>query len=279
MQPTIQPLIYVGCAGWAVPKAFSETFPEDGSHLQRYAQVFNGVEINSSFYRSHQSTTYARWAASVPDDFRFAVKMPRSISHQARLSECGTELQRFLEEVHGLGAKLGCLLLQLPPSLKYSGSVALPFFEMLRRLHQGPVACEPRHASWFVRTVNRQLKDQGISRVAADPACLSAAAVPSGDPATQYLRLHGSPRVYYDSYPDTTLRRISLKLRRPVLHTGRRWCIFDNTALGHATSNALDMIGYLGVGESSTRCSPSIGITDHVVFLTTSERTMSEGRP
>ncbi|OOG52326.1 DUF72 domain-containing protein [Rhodanobacter sp. C03] len=249
MRPTIRPQLYIGCAGWAIPKASSERFPEDGSHLQRYAQVFNGVEINSSFYRSHQPATYARWASSVPGDFRFAVKMPRTISHQARLFECSTTLHAFLSEVHQLGSKLGCLLLQLPPGLAYTASVALPFFEMLRRLHLGPVACEPRHVSWFAHAVDRQLIDHDISRVAADPAPLPRAAVPAGDPALQYLRLHGSPRIYYDSYPEATLHRISLKLRRPASHTAQRWCIFDNTALGHATSNALDMLDYLGDDE------------------------------
>ncbi len=160
MQPQAQPRLYLGCAGWAVPKACSARFPNDGSHLQRYAQIFNGVEINSSFYRSHQPATYARWAASVPDDFRFAVKMPRTISHKARLLECCAALQSFLSEVHQLGSKLGCLLLQLPPSLAYSASVVLPFFELLRHQYQGPVACEPRHASWFVRAVDQRLKDQ-----------------------------------------------------------------------------------------------------------------------
>ncbi len=249
--PSRPPQLYLGCAGWAVPKASSGRFPEDGSHLQRYAQIFNAVEINSSFYRSHRAATYVHWAASVPDDFRFAVKMPRTISHQARLLECDTTLQAFLGEVHQLGSKLGCLLLQLPPSLGYSASVALSFFELLRRLHKGPVTCEPRHVSWFAPLVDRQLKDHGISRVAADPARLPRAAVPAGDPAMQYVRLHGSPRIYYDSYPEASLRRISLKLRRPASHTVQRWCIFDNTALGHATSNALDMLEYLEVDGRS----------------------------
>ena len=239
------PAVYIGCAGWTIPAAHAGRFPESGSHLHRYAQVFGAVEINSSFYRAHRPATYARWAASVPEDFRFAVKMPRAISHQARLADCAAAMQAFLGEDHQLGSRLGCLLLQLPPSLAYSASVALPFFKMLRHLHQGPVALEPRHASWFVQSVDRQLKDHDISRVAADPARLPRAAVPAGDPAMQYLRLHGSPRVYYDSYSDATLCRISLKLCRPASHTAQRWCIFDNTALGHATSNALDMIDYL----------------------------------
>ena len=243
--PTIQPEVYVGCAGWTIPKLSSGRFLEQGSHLLRYAQVFNAVEINSSFYRQHKPATYARWAASVPADFRFAVKMPRTISHQARLHECGAALQAFLSEVRQLDPKLGCLLLQLPPSLAYSASLALPFFEMLRRLHQGPVVCEPRHVSWFAPALDRTLKDHDISRVGADPAPAPSAALPAGDPALQYLRLHGSPRVYRDSYPEAMLRRISLRLSHPAAETTQRWCIFDNTALGHATSNALDLVNYL----------------------------------
>ncbi|WP_425543156.1 DUF72 domain-containing protein [Rhodanobacter soli] len=239
------PAVYVGCAGWTIPAVHAGRFPESGSHLHRYAQVFGAVEINSSFYRAHRPATYARWAASVPEDFRFAVKMPRTISHQARLADCAAAVQAFLGEVHQLGSKLGCLLLQLPPSLAYSASVALPFFETLRHLHHGPVACEPRHPSWFVPAVDRHLRDHGISRVAADPARTPQAAIPAGDPALQYLRLHGSPRIYYDSYADASLCRIALTLRQASSQTTQRWCIFDNTALGHATSNALELIDRL----------------------------------
>jgi len=136
-------------------------------------------------------------------------------------------------------------LLQLPPSLAYQPSVALAFFDELRKVHEGPVACEPRHASWFVPAVDRHLRDRGISRVAADPARTPQAAIPAGDPALQYLRLHGSPRIYYDSYPDAGLRQIALRLHQASSQTDQRWCIFDNTALGHATSNALELIDYL----------------------------------
>ena len=236
------PAVYVGCAGWTVPAAHAGRFPEGDSHLQRYSLVFNCVEINSSFYRPHRPATYSRWAATVPKDFRFAVKMPRAISHQARLHDCAPVLRTFLAQVDQLGEKLGCLLLQLPPSLDYQRPVALAFFDELRRLHEGPVACEPRHASWFVPAVDRHLRDRGISRVAADPARTPQAAIPAGDPALQYLRLHGSPRIYYDSYADASLRQIALALRQASTQTGQRWCIFDNTALGHATLNALELL-------------------------------------
>jgi uncharacterized protein YecE (DUF72 family) len=233
------PSLYVGCAGWSIPAEYASEFPDGDSHLARYAQAFNAVEINSSFYRPHLPATYRRWAATVPKAFRFAVKMPRSISHTARLRDCRPALETFLGDVDCLDGKLGCLLLQLPPSLAFEASVALPFFDLLRRLYEGPVACEPRHATWFHGPVSIALRDRSISRVAADPARLAQAAVPAGDRALQYLRLHGSPRMYYDSYADASLQRIAQRLQRPCKRTAERWCIFDNTALGHATGNAL----------------------------------------
>lgn len=233
------PRIYVGCAGWSILSAHAAAFEAGGSQLERYASVFNGVEINSSFYRPHRPSTYARWATSVPASFRFAVKMPRTISHLARLRDCRTLLEAFLGEIGSLENKLGCLLLQLPPTLAWEPSVALPFFDLLRRLHAGPVACEPRHASWFHPGTSRALRDRGIARVAADPARFPRAAVPAGNPSLQYLRLHGSPRIYYDAYPDALLQRLPLWLQRPNRQTVQRWCIFDNTALGHAVGNAL----------------------------------------
>lgn len=233
------PMLYVGCAGWSIPSAHTASFGNGGSQLERYATVLDSVEINSSFYRPHRPATYRRWAASVPESFRFAVKMPRTISHLARLRDCQALLETFLDEVIQLENKLGCLLLQLPPSLGWEPSVALPFLDLLRRLHDGPVACEPRHATWFQPTTSRALRERGISRVAADPARFPRAAVPTGDHSLQYLRLHGSPRIYCDAYPDTLLQRIPRWLQRPSQQTTQRWCIFDNTALGHAVGNAL----------------------------------------
>lgn len=247
-----RPALFIGCAGWSVPSALAGRFPGDGSHLERYARRFNSVEINSSFYHAHLPATYRRWAASVPQDFRYAVKMPRSISHEDRLLNAAPKLRAFLDQVGELGAKLGCLLLQLPPSLIYAPAEALPFFDLLRRMHQGPVACEPRHPSWFKPSVARALRERGIARVAADPARHPRAALPAGDPHLQYLRLHGSPRIYRDAYADATLQRIAHYLLRPGRGTAERWCIFDNTALGHATANALQLIERLGDDAAKT---------------------------
>src|ERR1700761_7871846 len=109
--------LFVGCAGWNLRKELVESFPLDGTHLQRYAARLNCVEINSSFYRSHRKTTYERWAASTPADFRFSVKLPKHITHVCRLVDVERHIRQFVDETSGLGSKLGPILVQLPPSL------------------------------------------------------------------------------------------------------------------------------------------------------------------
>lgn len=225
----------IGCAGWSIPKAHADAFPTAGSTLERYAQVFDCVEVNSSFYRPHRPATWRRWGDSVPKDFRFAAKMPKAISHECRLRACDGLVDAFLDQTGELGDKLGWLLLQLPPSLVFDATVALPFFERLRERHGGPLACEPRHPSWFRADVDRALRNLQISRVAADPARVARAALPGGDRSRIYLRLHGSPRMYYDAYAPQVLARIARRLRDAPL----AWCIFDNTASGNATGDGL----------------------------------------
>src|SRR4051794_33403918 len=133
-------LVFVGTAGWSLPRAEQPRFPGDGTHLERYARVLRGAEINASFYRSLRPALYAKWAAAVPDDFRFAVQVPKSVTHERRLLDWEELLAAFLDEVASLGEKLGPLLVQLPPSLEYEASLAGAFLAVLRALHDGPVA-------------------------------------------------------------------------------------------------------------------------------------------
>ena len=211
------------------------------SHLQRYATRLRCVEINSSFHRPHRRATWERWAATTPDDFRFAVKAPKTVTHIAKLEEAGSALQEFFESVRGLGEKLGPVLVQLPPKLEFDEGVAQEFFSTLRELHQGSVALEPRHASWFSGSADRLLRGFEIARVAADPPKGSElAANPGGWPGLRYWRLHGAPRTYYSEYEEARLKGFAEQLRsEECLSTEREtWVIFDNTALGHATANA-----------------------------------------
>jgi uncharacterized protein YecE (DUF72 family) len=235
---------FIGCAGWSIPKEEKPHFPGSGSHLERYAARFSAVEINSSFYRPHRTATYARWAASVPADFRFAVKVPKSITHTARLENTSGLIAGFLSEAGGLGEKLGCLLVQLPPSLAFEPKVARDFFKDLRAATRAPVAFEPRHASWFEAPAERLLNKFEVARVAADPAPVPAAAEPGGWHGLTYYRLHGSPRMYYSDYPRGFLVKMAERLAHATSR-GPAWCVFDNTASGFAMPNARELMGEL----------------------------------
>ena len=238
--------IYVGRAAWSLAKRQQCYFPEVGTHLERYAGRLNAVEINSSFYRPHQAKTYARWATCVPAGFRFSAKVPKAITHELRLVAPEPLLDRFLGEVGGLGAKLGCLLVQLPPSLAFDASVARAFFESLRARYAGDLVFEPRHATWFTAEVERLLVELKIGRVAADPPCGGAATDPAGWPGVIYYRLHGSPRIYYSNYDDDYLDALAPNLLAHARSGAPVWCIFDNTALDCATVNALDLLARIG---------------------------------
>jgi uncharacterized protein YecE (DUF72 family) len=231
------PRVYVGTAGWVVPRTSAARCPGDGTHLQRYARVFGCAEINSSFYRPHATATYARWAASTPEDFRFCVKVPKLITHELRLRRTRAPFERFLAESAGLGHKRGPLLVQLPPSFAFDRRVAAAFFAMVRDRFDGLVVFEPRHPTWFNDRVEQLLCQHSVSRVAADPAVTSSAAVPGGWPGCAYFRLHGSPRMYWSSYDAAYLTQLASVVMNAA-ESSDVWCVFDNTALGTAMENA-----------------------------------------
>lgn len=238
--------ILIGTAGWSLPRAEQPHFPSVGSHLERYASEFPAVEINSSFHRSHKPAIWARWRDAVPPDFRFSVKMPKAITHAARLDVSGDVIAAFIDEISVLETKLGCLLVQLPPSLVCDPVVAGRFFDNLKTRSAIPIACEPRHASWFEPGADELLRDSGIARVAADPARVPIASEPGGSRDFSYFRLHGSPKVYYSSYSDEFINHLAGRLQRENEADRMVWCIFDNTTLGAATRNALDLSRALG---------------------------------
>ena len=231
--------IRIGCAGWSIDRQSAPQFPGEGSHLQRYGSILNAAEINSSFYKPHQASTYERWADSVPENFRFSVKLPRTISHQQKLADVEDLLARFAAEAGSLGSKLGCVLVQLPPSLALRLEVAEDFFSRLKNSFGCMIACEARHGSWFADEATELLQRHAITRVIADP--------PAGQPGTYvpttdlvYARLHGSPRIYYSPYTDEYLDQVAAYLK-----DREGWCIFDNTASGAALPNALTLMSKL----------------------------------
>jgi len=221
-----------------LPKGICDV-PASASRLERYASLFDCVEINSSFYRPHRRSTYERWAASTPADFLFSVKVPKRISHEQRLMECGDALEAFGDEIEGLGQKLGIVLLQLPPSLAFAPAQE-EFLAVFRRRFSVPLVCEPRHRSWFAAEASRLLDAYSISRAAADPAIVPAAAKPHAAGGVAYIRLHGSPRTYWSAYQEDALGDW---LRVGIDHQNGNdvWIVFDNTAAGAAWTDARQM--------------------------------------
>lgn len=235
-------LTRIGCAGWSISHDAATAAPQfdgPGSHLERYAAVLNAAEINSSFYRPHQTQTYQRWAASVPAGFRFSVKLPRSITHERRLADSADLLDAFAAEAGGLGDKLGCVLVQLPPSLVLDAQAAERLWRQLRERFHCMLACEARHGSWFSDEASALLARHQVTRVIADPPAGKAGPyVPTTDDV--YIRLHGSPRIYASLYSDEQLQQVA-----DFMAGKHGWCVFDNTMSGRQTLQALRLAGLL----------------------------------
>lgn len=231
--------IRIGCAGWTVHSMSATHFPADGSHLERYAAVLDAVEINSSFRRRHRTSTYERWARSVPEGFRFSLKVPKTITHEGRLAASEELLRQFLDEIAPLGARTGPLIVQLPPSLALDVPVAEAFFGGFRARWHGGIVCEPRHPSWFSEAGQKLLEMYRVGRVAADPVLAPGGGEPGGFPGTVYYRLHGSPRTYYSAYGPERVAEYADCLRAAAMTGADTWCIFDNTTLGAAATDAL----------------------------------------
>ena len=234
-------MLRIGTAGWTIARASADRFPAEGSSLERYATRFSAAEINSSFHRPHRLSTWERWRDSVPPNFRFSVKLPKTITHQARLADCSDLIDSFLEQARVLADKLGVLLVQLPPKLELDPTTAGSFFRDLRGRTSAGIACEPRNASWFTDEADALLGALEVARVAADPAICEAAARPGGWSGLRYWRLHGSPVIYRSSYADR-LPAYAKTLAAEAAGREDVWCIFDNTASSAATGDALLLV-------------------------------------
>ena len=230
-------MIWIGTAGWTIPRALANRFPDTGSSLERYAACLNAAEINSTFHRPHRPETFARWAQAVPTGFRFSVKLPRAITHEGRLLDAASPLADFIGLIRHLEDRLGAVLVQLPPSLSFDSDIAGAFFRQFREVFEGPVVCEPRHPSWFGLEAEKLLTREQVARVAADPGRAPEAASPGGWGSLAYWRLHGSPRMYYSDYSTEFLQTLGAIVSASA--SSETWCIFDNTASGAALGNAL----------------------------------------
>ena len=234
---------YVGTSGWSLARSVAPGSAPGLTGLERYAEYFNAVEINSTFYRLPRPSTLERWRDSTPARFRFAVKVPRAIAHEAALDVSAREVSEFCKLMTRLEPKLGPLLVQLPPSLSFDAALARRLFTQLARAGAGQVVLEPRHASWFSPRCEELLIRHRVARAAADPPRGADSLEPAGCRDFAYFRWHGSPRMYFSSYSPEAITALAHQIR--TLGAARSepdvYCFFDNTALGAAAIDALSL--------------------------------------
>ncbi len=236
-------LMKIGTAGWNIPKQFAAAFPAEGSHLERYSRALRAVEINSTFYKPHQPKTFLRWKEETPHDFAFSIKMTKVFTHEKRLNVSRAEISDWLKPMTELGEKFSALLVQLPPSLVFSEKSVELFFRNLRHEFGGLIALEPRNVSW-IEPVALALNDEfDISKVEADPDRCPTPEKELNRSRSRYLRLHGSPRIYYSDYSVKFLERVArdFESHPPCKGEPESWIIFDNTTLGFGTKNAIEL--------------------------------------
>ncbi|MGM0556050.1 MAG: DUF72 domain-containing protein [Myxococcota bacterium] len=159
--------LYLGTAGWAYDDWDGVFYPAGTSstgRLSYYASRFRTVEVDSTFYATPARTTVRSWHARTPDDFIFSAKFPKTVTHEARLADCGTEAATFVDVMSELAGKLGPMLLQLPPSLTVDAFDDLA--RMLEGLPDGHMyAVEVRHRSWLNQEYADLLKRWNVAMV------------------------------------------------------------------------------------------------------------------
>jgi uncharacterized protein YecE (DUF72 family) len=163
--------VLVGTSGWQYRDWRGRFYPEQLAQrywLEHYASRFSSVESNNAFYRLPDPATFEAWAQRTPDDFVMAVKASRFLTHVKRLREPAEPVRRFLDHAGHLGAKLGPVLLQLPPTLKADAGLLR---EAIGQFPAGiRVAVEPRHPTWFSDEVAAVLRERDVALCLADRA-------------------------------------------------------------------------------------------------------------
>jgi len=229
----------VGTSGWQYKHWKGRFYPKElpvSRWLEHYTKYFDTVELNNPFYRQPERKTFERWRRSVPDDFVYAVKLNRFITHIKRLNIERNSVERSYGTLAGLGPKAAVVLVQLPPRMKFDEERAERFFRMVaprRRRH----AIEPRDASWFNRDALAFRRRRKIALVIGEtPRWPTHVAVTSD---LVYLRFHGPERLYASNYSDDQLREWAGRIRAWRGEGRDVFAYFNNDEQGFAVKNAL----------------------------------------
>ncbi len=232
--------IYIGCSGFYNNDWKGSLYPENAQSkdfLTLYSKEFNTVEINSTFYRKPTAKTLLKWFDETPDDFRFFIKIPKTISHEKRLKDCKEEIKEFCNHIRThLQDKLTGFLYQFPPSFKNTDEDLDLITNNLDFDYLNVI--EFRHNSWWNDDVYSALFSKNIIFSGVSfPGNLSDELI-INHPQLFYYRLHGKPILYKSEYPQNELENLA----QNILNSGKKGFIFFNNTWGTAAvKNAVEI--------------------------------------
>ena len=237
--------IRIGISNIVVPLA-KKDFPPPyhlKSRLHYYSSIFNTIEINSSFYKTPMLKTYERWAADVPEDFQFTLKLSKDVTHAKELKgELGC-ISTFIRNAGGLKNKKGCLLIQFP------GKITVDYFEQVEEIlyqleNEDPTgkwkkAVEFRNPTWYIGETREMLDSFNATMVLHDIRKARLTEF-TGNASFVYLRFHGPNGDYRGSYEDAVLKEKAGEIMQWVNEGKDVYAYFNNTA-GNAYENAFTL--------------------------------------
>jgi uncharacterized protein YecE (DUF72 family) len=228
---------YIGCSGWHYEHWRGLYYPKDlpkPKWLLLYGQQFDTVELNNTFYRLPLEKAFNTWRESTPDNFVFAVKVSRFITHIKRLRNLDASVDNFLSRAAFLKEKLGPLLYQLPPSMKRNDELLQSFLSTLPSKHQHVI--EFRHESWIDEAVFDILRRHNVGLCVFDMHGIRCPLIVTSDFA--YIRFHGSEGLYWSSYSGEELARWAQRIARLGRNLRITYIYFNNDAEAFAIENA-----------------------------------------
>ena len=240
----VMPEYYVGTSGWHYDDWRGLFYPQElakSKWLEFYAQHFNTVELNNSFYRLPSEKAFDNWREASPAGFIFAVKVSRFITHIKRLKNVEEPLQNFLERADLLNNKLGPLLYQLPPNMKRDDERLKAFLITLPVRYRH--VFEFRHGSWFDDGVFNILRRYNAGWCVFDMPALTSPVVATADFA--YIRFHGSTGLYWSNYSDKELSSWAKRIAKLGENLKAVYIYFNNDVAGYALSNAKTLVRLL----------------------------------
>ena len=242
---------FIGTSGWNYKHWSNGVFyPHElkqSNWLEYYAQFFNSVEINNTFYNLPAKNVFIEWRKKVPANFTFAIKANRFITHMKKLANPAEYVSTFLENASGLEEKLKAILFQLPPYWRFNASRLEGLFLYLMQQKIIPDLCwalEIRNSTWDCEACHEILQKYNVTLVYSDwPGCSIEGPLTAD---FVYIRRHGPGNLYGSEYSDTTLHRQSSHIKNYLSAVKNIFVYFNNDAWGYAVKNARMLKDLLG---------------------------------